>query len=442
MSAGRITELRLTSFKSYQDVTLPIDPLTVLIGRNGSGKSNALDSLEVLSRLARGDEVRDAVEGRRGDAGAVRGGLEGCAPVGSDTFSLGVRVELADQRCADLDVTVQVRPTVQIVAESLKGHIAGNWKTLVETVRANPDRADIDATVHNGRRGPDPHRTFRASHLITTQVPLRLAGSTATEKALMALVIDVLAVLGGIFHLDPVPHTMRQYVPEQDVVLRRNADNLSAAVAHLRSTDKDSFTRLLEVVRELPEYDVRALDIGKGGFGEVMLALKERRGRRTATVPARQMSDGMLRMLAIATALLTGGGGLAIEAESQERPGTLMLVIEELENGLHPSQAASLLRLVSAASHEQGFQVMVTTHSPALLNALSGDQHRGVVVIERDRTSGQSSASRLVDLPGYLRLMATSKLGDAVAAGRLVDAAQPTPQIDDDRLDRLLGLLR
>lgn len=126
----------------------------------------------------------------------------------------------------------------------------------------------------------------------------------------------------------------------------------------------------------------------------------------------------MLRMLAIATALLTGGGGLAIEPGAQERAGALMLVIEELENGLHPSQAAALLRLIGQQATAQGFQVVLTTHSPALLDALSGEQHRGVIVIQRDRTSGVSTAERLVDLPGYVRLLSATPLGAAVTAGR------------------------
>ncbi len=117
-----------------------------------------------------------------------------------------------------------------------------------------------------------------------------------------------------------------------------------------------------------------------------------------------------------------------------------MLVIEELENGLHPTQAEQLLRLVKSGSREQGFQVVLTTHSPALLNALAGDDHSGVVVIERERNSGRSTATRLVDLPGYLRLMARSQLGDAVATGRLPDASAPAPRLTAADLDRMLGV--
>ena len=62
MSYAHLTELRLTAFKSFRDQVLPIDPTTVLIGRNGSGKSNALDALDVLARLANAQDIKDALE--------------------------------------------------------------------------------------------------------------------------------------------------------------------------------------------------------------------------------------------------------------------------------------------------------------------------------------------------------------------------------------------
>ena len=54
--------------------------MTALIGRNSSGKSNALDGLEVLSRLATGADIVDALDSRRGDEGPLRGGVRGSPP--------------------------------------------------------------------------------------------------------------------------------------------------------------------------------------------------------------------------------------------------------------------------------------------------------------------------------------------------------------------------
>jgi len=194
---------------------------------------------------------------------------------------------------------------------------------------------------------------------------------------------------------------------------------------------------LLDAIRGLPEYELRSLGVGGTEFGEVMLAIDEVEDGRTVTVPARQMSDGMLRMIAIITALVAGGSGVAIEGTASTAPA-LTLVLEELENGLHPTQAATVLDLVKLARAEQGFQVLLTTHSPALLNALHGDDHLGVLVVARDRESSHSSITPLVDLPGYLAMMASGRLGDLVSAGRLAGrAASPT---DSTALDRLLGI--
>jgi predicted ATPase len=436
MAADRITELRLTSFKSYRDVALPLAPLTVLIGRNGGGKSNALDALEVLSRLARGGEIRDALDGARRDAGPVRGGIEGCPTIGSDAFELGVSIA-QDAGEVRLDVEIQVRPQVQIVRETLTADVDGRRRVLLETTSPDPHRADIEAKVWNNKRGRNPHYQFRATHLLTAQLPLRLGGQTAAERHVLEAAEVALAVLGGVFHLDPVPQLMRQYVPEQDVLLRRNGENLSATIARLRRDDKARFAELVEVIKDLPEHEVRELEIGRGEFGEVMLALSEVKDGRPVTVPARQMSDGMLRMVAVVTALLAGGPGVAIEGPTSVAP-SLTLVLEELENGLHPTQAARVLGLVKSAAAQQGFQVVLTTHSPALLNALGGDDHLGVLVIGRER-DGRTRATRLVDLPGYLAMMASGRLGDLVTAGRLPDPGDPE-QVDSAELDHLLGI--
>lgn len=158
--------------------------------------------------------------------------------------------------------------------------------------------------------------------------------------------------------------------------------------------------------------------------------------------PAREMSDGLLRFIAIATALLTSNRGLDIDAGTTSAkdaadPGVL-LVIEELENGLHPSQASRVLGLILEASQALATSVMVTTHSPALLNAMSGRLNRSVIVCYRDPDDGRSHLVRLPDLPGYAEAMASGDLGDAMSDGRLV-----RPEVRDNdysEFNRLLGI--
>lgn len=79
------------------------------------------------------------------------------------------------------------------------------------------------------------------------------------------------------------------------------------------------------------------------------------------------MSDGTLRFLAIAAAMLDK----PVESAKEITSGRV-LVAEELENGLHPSQAALLLKRLKLTAPERGIRTVATTHSPAVMDALAG----------------------------------------------------------------------
>ncbi|WP_369021524.1 AAA family ATPase [Verminephrobacter aporrectodeae] len=74
-----ITELRLENWKSYKKSSLHIDPLTVLIGTNASGKSNALDAFIFLHRIASGTMLTTALKGEDKALPAMRGGVDWAA---------------------------------------------------------------------------------------------------------------------------------------------------------------------------------------------------------------------------------------------------------------------------------------------------------------------------------------------------------------------------
>ena len=158
--------------------------------------------------------------------------------------------------------------------------------------------------------------------------------------------------------------------------------------------DSETFERITDLVREVADERIRELTTVRSDLGDVMLALREGK-RKSDITPAREMSDGLLRFIAIATALLTSNRGLDIDsgttsAKDAIQPGVL-LVIEELENGLHPSQASRVLGLILEASEALATSVMLTTHSPALLNAMSGHLNRSVIVCYRHADDGEAA---------------------------------------------------
>ena len=420
MEPSVIEELRLTSFKSFKDATLPMGELALLVGRNGSGKSNALDGLWALARLAEGEDVRDALDGGR-DGPAVRGGAAACAPFGEFSFSLGCSVRTGPTT-VDFDVVVQIEPVVQIVRERL----AVGDKDLLITDPPSADSSDIVARWNNEKRGMNPPLTYRASRLLITQVLSRVPATVAGQKLHLAAA-QVLAALRSVFVLDPVPHQMRQYVPRRDLQLRRNADNLSAAVASLIESSATGDT-LRMALEKLNEQQVDEVRISTSELDDVMLTLIERFQGASHPVPARVMSDGTLRFLAILVALLQAPTRDTMPEllASEDAVGQTTVVIEELENGLHASQASMLLGLIREQVGLRRVRVLASAHSPAVLDAINGDEHHDIIVCQRD-ASGRSTLARLTDLQSYVNVVAGGGPGQAAKEDRLRETAEGRP---------------
>ena len=132
------------------------------------------------------------------------------------------------------------------------------------------------------------------------------------------------------------------------------------------------------------------------------------------------MSDGTLRALAIAAALLSAGG-------------RALVVIEEIDNGVHPSRARALLEHIRAIADQRRLRVLITTHNPALLDAIPADSLPDVVVCYRDPNDGLSRLRRLGDMDEYPEIVARGPLGRVVATN-LLDRIIKNPVSHDQRV--------
>ncbi len=263
-------------------------------------------------------------------------------------------------------------------------------------------------------------------------MPTKVPSTSKATRAVHDAALTVVEALRGVFILDPVPAVMRQYMPERDTVLRRQADNLSAVIYELRK-DETRWARLAELVQALPEQPVAGIDVESSRLGDVMLTLRERFGDQEVPFPARVMSDGMLRFLAFAAALLE-----APESSDAHATGAhTHLVIEEIENGLHPSQAARIVQLIKEESALRRIRTLATTHSPAMLTALTADDHDGVILCRRHPETAVSELVPLVDLAAYPEALAAGTLGDAVSLRRLESGPDATARVS--ALDALLA---
>lgn len=407
-----ITELRLENWKSYEQAALHVDPLSVLVGTNASGKSNALDAFLLLNRLANGAMLTSALKGD-GTLAPVRGGVEWAARQPGSVFAVGVvcradestdyeyRLEgqIVDSRC-DLHAEHLTRIRYRLGKDGLRKSEAGSIK-LLRTDPCTEGSPTIIARLYNEKQGTP--RQLSRTHAVLFQ----LVGQKLRQE-IQDGVAEVIGALREVFILDPIPSHMRNFSPLSDR-LDSDAGNIAGVLAALPADKQREIEAVLtQYASQLPERDIRrvyAETVGKFN-SDAMLYCEEHwlDDGQPPTVDARGMSDGTLRFLAILTALLT-------------RPARSLLVIEEVDNGLHPSRARLLLDMLKAVGLQRGVDVLVTTHNPALLDAMGTEMVPFITVAYRDPATGYSVLSLLEDIGQLPKLLAQGPIGRLSSQG-------------------------
>ena len=405
-----LLSFRIEGFKSYADATLKLarsrddrgrpSPLSVLIGANASGKTNLIEGLRLVSAIAAGTTL-DTIRSGAGTAG-LRGSLRNLGYRGMSSFSFDC--------LTDFDEYPRYRLGLELREDRLHIREERVWHPsrtvpLFEVFGASQGLAsDIEVAYDNFARGGKKPRV-----MCTDQVSLlaQLSSSTrfqATHKKAQHKVPEYCAryraLLGNVMLLDPRPREMRGYSFRDDSALDEHATNLSAVLFNL-CRDAGVAETVLDFVRDVPEQDIDGIDFIETERGDVMVKLVETFGGRRTAYDASQLSDGTLRILALAAAILsTPEGGVVI--------------VEEIDNGVHPSRVEGLLERLSSVASERKLRVLVTSHNPALLDALPDPAVPDVVYCFRDVTEGCSQLTRLEEVPDYPRLLMQGPLGRLV----------------------------
>jgi predicted ATPase len=406
------------SFKNFYDAQLDLfQSVTLMIGKNGSGKSNAIEAVELLAQIAHGRPLHEITDVGRGNGGMfeIRGGLPGClsyqadaaeqigeiefeAPKGEFALGFGATFKFNGlQQRVDYSVTVGL-PDVRISKEKL---VVGDRVIFDATV----GKSDIlNVTYDNFKQGankPVTHLPADRSVLSRYEAFADLASPNQKQKEALKMVRSLEGHLNAAFVFDPTPRLMREYERTGQTVLQKNGSNLSSVLHSLKQGSEEkqaTLNRILDLIRQLPEEPFKDFDFVVTRVRDVLLALTREDGTFT---DARSLSDGTLRALAILTALETV-------------PENSRIVIEEIDNGIHPSRIKILVDAVWECSSRRKLNILVTTHNPATLDSLNPDQLKSVVLCYLDSQSHASKLMPLSELPRVESLLEQGRLGDLV----------------------------
>lgn len=408
-----LNQIAFYSFKSYEKAILTLSHLTLLIGANAAGKTNCIEAIRFLSRLAHGQRIDDILEDVSQNDLPIRGEvadiLYNGLPGKSEKSLMGFGVGLAATEWEVLSISLVMRPAPQaslLVDEWIRRDANLDSPALYESVFEGPDRYEIQVAYRDLQSDSTQIIACSNRQAIFTQldVPSRFATPEAQE-IIPAVVTEFQQALRNIIFLDLNPRAMVDYSFIIDHTLKPDGRNLSSVLFDICETQGRK-AEVLAFIGELPEQRISDVTFLKGPRGEVMVEITETFGNTPVKREAPLLSDGTLRVLAVAAALLSAPtGGL--------------VVIEEIDNGVHPSRAKALLANILAASKANSLRVLLTSHNPALLDTLPKESVPDVVCCYRDPEQGDSRLVRLADLTDYPDLVARGPLGQLMTQGLL-----------------------
>ena len=430
-----IKSISLVNFKSYVNARIQLAPLTFMIGANASGKSNALEAIRLLSWLAQGTRLDDVstLSGTRG--ALIRGQASDLFHDLQLPFGLGCECDGVPDNWGRLDLQIRLIADQLVLAgeEIQKGSNDSPAAVPLYRVAGEPSAHsdEIQVAYNNLRQGPNKPLipcSSRQAVFYQLESPGRFeANHPESQKVIPAVTKSFRETLRNIVFLDARPAVMRGYSYDKDNQMKEDGSNLSSVLLRIWRQSEHGRSKLLEFIRSLPEQNIVDIRFIETDRRDVMVRLVESFGGQNRDVDAPLLSDGTLRVLAVAAVLLSAP------------PGSLV-VIEELDNGVHPSRAENLVRQIRATATERNLQILLTTHNPALLDALPNDCLEDVLCCYRDPDSGESCVTRLGDLDRYPELVAQASLGELVTQ-RILDRFVKDKTTPEERLQESLSWL-
>ena len=386
-----ITELRLRNWKSFSDATLFIDPITVIIGTNASGKSNIFDALKLLSALASPIDIMDIAKN-------VRGGAEGIIRRGEQMCNLTITMEgdkSSEQLIYEVALAFDDQRNIYIKDESLI--LATTKKNLVMFERKELDEMNKSlVSVALYTEGKPRYQNFSAKTSVLSQIEYvncvrRIKDSTLT----------VVNNLRKIRLSNPIPERMRDFAPLSKTIAE-DASDLAGYLANLDEELKSvTYEAILKYLKPLPDRDIKSIRADKIPMTDkaMLFCTEEWTAGHTQEQSALGMSDGTLRFAGIIAMLIT--------AEDKA-----LILLEELDKGVHPSRAKDLVKMLKEIGKQKKLDIICTTHNATFVDELGPQMIPFISYIKRNEENGCTDIHLLEENEQLARLMASKSVGD------------------------------
>ena len=378
----RVSRVWAKNFRSLENLELDLDSLTVLVGPNASGKSNIVDVLRFLSDCVK-DSLESALTSRRGDHVArrflsKRRSTDVTVGLTIDNNGSTIEYQFVVRLYTDARHKVIREDVLLTFPESEAKNFHLEIKNGKVTAPKLSRRKGRDFSTLLDRTRDSAREVAAVSDVTSLEFPFRsllqiftLFGASSFGDSMD----DYVSLRSELGDADRFLQDMRFYHIFPDALrepqllsskypLEEHGKNLASVLADMKIKKSTYLPELISVLGQVVP-GVKDISVTRSG-GHLVISLLHQEGddpEKGIWLDASQESDGTLRALGLLVALY-------------QDPTPPFIVIEEPELAIHPGALSVLADSISETSHRA--TVLVTTHSPELLDRLPIDCVRSV----------------------------------------------------------------
>lgn len=353
-SKKMLSKLRVQHYKSLYDTEVDLEPLTVFIGPNGSGKSNICEALTVLSNF-----LQKLIADNNNTETVMVLFPQSFQAISKNKQS--IKSKFWQGKLDNLYFEVSIYP----VKKSINDKIIESKEKLIVNFNYHQKQVlirykDDSYNLINAKEGAeDSYSNKLKNYLIYSQyLDSDLANSFKLVK---------------IYDFSP-SDLSSQVKNSSTIVMDRTGEGIAYSLVDILHANRHNFDELeARLTRLVP--NIARISLPRKENQTFALELIDKYSEHH--IPASDISDGTLRILAFLVALY------------QEQTPSI-ICFEELENGVHPWLLHKMMELLKIVSTEgingNPVQVLITTHSPVLLNYVEPHQVRAVELDDEGKT--------------------------------------------------------
>ena len=359
-----INSVRVVNFKSLADVSFTLGHFNCLVGMNGAGKSTVLQALDFVSQLMRGD---------------VQGWLDRRGWTAAD-----LNCKLRKERNIKFNVTFQTAQSGMLtwIGAFNRTDLRCTMELAILNSEGETVLLDLRGLLY-GLAGKEPQPIafeYQGSIL-----------SALKESELPAALLEFRDALRSVRSLELLsPDKLRKSARVSEHDIGAGGERLSAYLDNIKGDRKTKLVALLQ--RFYPALVDYKITSQKSGWKK--LSVFEQFGSQKLETEALHLNDGLLRILAVLT-----------QADADRS----LLLLDELENGINQEIVETLVDTLLQSPQ----QLLVTTHSPLLLNYLPDDVAREAVQFLYKTPQGETKIRRFFSIPRMSAKLEAMGPGDA-----------------------------